>query len=687
MFRSYWKATLAAALSLGGLAVWAQTQYSPAPVSSTYGLQMPVGPADTVVRQAPAPASGTVRTVPVAAVPAKPAERIITVQEPGRPPQQCKVVREVRGSDGNNAFEVQALDTGEKMTIVDGGSVLTEPDAYPNARIQGRVSRVLRPNHMVLPDSTIVVDTQPGVAGAPVVVSSGAAPVAEGQVAENSRFPLLRRMFGLDSGTSATSGASTASGTAAASSGGVSSGPGFDRDKYLADLRAKYGQGSGATGPGDTAIAVNKPASTLPTVTPPPPPSSLASKAPAKPAVETAPPSDWRKSWGKNESTQTAKADDKDKDKDKKKEDEERARKKKEEEEAKAKAEVAKAKPEPKKDLPAAPPRADPLWEPERFSKRPEVAAEAPKSASPLLAAESKPKAEVVAVEAPGKASTAKMPLGARSVLAAYEDTTNQVVYLPVPMVTVPPTAHMMPPPHPAPNLPPNVNAAMVNAFTSGSGNAMPAGYENMAANAFPGPAPMMTDPMPMGYPMAMGPYGPMPTGGYAPMGGYGQMGAYGPMGGYGSMPQMPCMPAAAAMPAAAGAYPAAMPVASAGSPMVDPHVGQYLIQTLREALYPSQREFAAEALASMDWRTHPQVFDSLLTAAREDPAPTVRTTCVRCLAGMNLNSTLMAMTLQALKNDGDPRVRNEVEQALAKLPASKTSAGVQPASAVLPGR
>jgi hypothetical protein len=42
-------------------------------------------------------------------------------------------------------------------------------------------------------------------------------------------------------------------------------------------------------------------------------------------------------------------------------------------------------------------------------------------------------------------------------------------------------------------------------------------------------------------------------------------------------------------------------------------------------------------------------------------------------------------MTLQALRSDADPRVRNEVEQALAKLPAQKVPAAVQPASATVP--
>lgn len=695
MFRSYWKGTLAAALSLGGLAAWAQTQFPQAPISSTYGLQqMPVGPVVVEsIRSAPMPMAGaqTLTPMPVSAAPvavpgtAQSAERIITVQEPGKPPQQCRVVKETRNPDGNSTLEVVALDTGEKMTIVDGGSVLVNPDAYPTARIQGRVSRVMRPGQMVLPDGSIVVEGPTPVNGAPL--AGGAAPVdgsaapLEGQVAESGRFPLLRRIFGVDGGPAAATAANGGTSSPGAVSAGT--GAGFDREKYLADLRAKYGNGQPNTGatavpmtkPADTATAVNKPAATLPTVTPPPAPPTVAAKSPAKPAVESAAPSDWRKSWGKNESPQMAKADDKTKKDEKKKDDE-------------PKPDVAKAKPEPKKDLPAAPPRSDPLWEPERFSKRPEVATEAAKAPSPLIGAgEVKPKvvAEVVpAVEAAGKASSYKVPLGGRSVLAAYDDVSNQVVYMPVPMVTVPPTAHMMPPPHPAQNLPPDINAAMVNAFTSGGNgpSAMPAGYQDaMAANAFPG-GPMMTDPMPMGYPM-MGPNGPMAMGPYGPM----PMNAYGQMPmGNGPMPRLPQMGGYPAMPAMAASYPAAMPVPSYPS-AVDPQVAQHLVQTLRDALYPSQREFAAEALAAIDWRTHPQVFDCLLTSAREDPAPTVRTTCVRCLAGMNINSSLMAMTFQALKSDGDPRVRNEVEQALAKLPAGKTVPTVQPASALMPAK
>jgi hypothetical protein len=132
-----------------------------------------------------------------------------------------------------------------------------------------------------------------------------------------------------------------------------------------------------------------------------------------------------------------------------------------------------------------------------------------------------------------------------------------------------------------------------------------------------------------------------------------------------------------------AGYYPMAMPVAPY-QPGCDPQTAQHLMQTLRESIYPSQREWAAEALARIDWRTHPQVFDALLSAAREDPAATVRSCCVRCLANMNVNSQLVTMTLQSLKNDTDPRVRTEVEQALARMPLAPVKSAVQPVSGTM---
>ena len=60
----------------------------------------------------------------------------------------------------------------------------------------------------------------------------------------------------------------------------------------------------------------------------------------------------------------------------------------------------------------------------------------------------------------------------------------------------------------------------------------------------------------------------------------------------------------------------------------------------------------------------------ALLTAAREDPAATVRASCVRCLAKMKANCPPALATLQSLKSDSDPRVQREVEQALSILGA-----------------
>jgi hypothetical protein len=90
----------------------------------------------------------------------------------------------------------------------------------------------------------------------------------------------------------------------------------------------------------------------------------------------------------------------------------------------------------------------------------------------------------------------------------------------------------------------------------------------------------------------------------------------------------------------------------------------------LHDSLYPSQREWAAENMAAVDWRTHPQVVQALTTAAKEDPAPSVRASCVRCLANMKVNTLPVVTVVRGLKNDSDPRVRQEAERAMSVLAA-----------------
>jgi hypothetical protein len=92
------------------------------------------------------------------------------------------------------------------------------------------------------------------------------------------------------------------------------------------------------------------------------------------------------------------------------------------------------------------------------------------------------------------------------------------------------------------------------------------------------------------------------------------------------------------------------------------------MLSMLQDALYPSQREWAADNLASCNWQTHPHVVQALVASAGKDPAATVRAGCIRALARMNVNTAPVITTLQVLRTDPDPRVRTAVEEALATL-------------------
>ena len=93
-----------------------------------------------------------------------------------------------------------------------------------------------------------------------------------------------------------------------------------------------------------------------------------------------------------------------------------------------------------------------------------------------------------------------------------------------------------------------------------------------------------------------------------------------------------------------------------------------HLLAILKDSLYPSQREDAAQALAGRDWHQQPQIADALVKAAKEDPAPMVRAECLRSLAKIKVNTMPVVAACQALKADADPRVRKEAEQTLVVL-------------------
>jgi hypothetical protein len=98
------------------------------------------------------------------------------------------------------------------------------------------------------------------------------------------------------------------------------------------------------------------------------------------------------------------------------------------------------------------------------------------------------------------------------------------------------------------------------------------------------------------------------------------------------------------------------------------------LLMTLRNSLYPSQREWAADRLTSFDWHAQPQVVVGLVLGARNDAAPLVRAGCLRALARMHAACEPAMAAAQDLRNDADARVRQEAEQTLRVLQTAAAS-------------
>jgi hypothetical protein len=198
-----------------------------------------------------------------------------------------------------------------------------------------------------------------------------------------------------------------------------------------------------------------------------------------------------------------------------------------------------------------------------------------------------------------------------------------------------------MPPPMPDTGVP----EAMGNAFTlSGTRRPIPADFGGtpQESNGFGDAIPQMvggqgSPPRAYGNGMPGAPRPPMYNG--MPMGVNPLM----------SVPPSPAMPS--------------MPVAAAPANGVP-----QMLSTLKDSLYPSEREWAAEQLSELNWRMQPQVVENLMKSAREDPAATVRVACVHALSHMKVNTNEAAELVQNLKDDRDPRVRQEAEEALTTL-------------------
>jgi hypothetical protein len=734
MTRSSWKGTFVVSLLWAGLA-WGQ--------------------------QAVPPASG-----PVA--PAKLGERILNVREGDKPAHPCRVLKTWKTADGMLAYQVQALDSGELMTLVEGGPVVAADEPAGGPRIKGMVTRILhrrddiaRPTGSSTPSTTVIVETKlvpapTSTAQAPAATAQAqpaAKPVADKPAATTTPLAKMLAQVGPAPATPEPVRATPATPVPQPS---VAAQPAPAAPAAKTSVAA---QPAPAVPPAKTAVAVQTPPAApapMPAVTAS---ATVGTAAPdAKKPADPAPPTDWRMSWGKpvDHKSQPAPVE-------------------AELPQAKSKSVDPLNDPRPYSRLPS---ELKETGKPIDSSKTtdikvasasgsPNTAVKAPAPAMDKTAPEAvpvpvQPVGTAVAVPAaehtsggilsrlksvfrpdpPGSSSesapaTAKKaaatmqggaPLGMASVLAAGDPAQMLIQYMPVPVATLPPLTRMPAPPMaqvPQPPRPPDpfhtsgtpgtpggkggvANEDMANAFTSAetlgaqqasqaaSGttalnafgrseeNSMsPSGgmsYAGMGRGVYPTGAPM-AQPMypyqPVGamaqptYPQQ--PYGPMAqgmpyAGGYLPHANAAMAGGY-----FGA-----AMPEAAPAPAAAAKMPA-------GPDLVPQH-----LTTLRDAMYPSHREWAAENLAEADVQLHPQVVDALVTSARQDTAASVRAACVRSLAKLNSHSEAVAATLRSLKDDTDARVRREADQALATLgyapePASQSvvpTGGVAPSEA-----
>lgn len=667
--------------------------------------------------QAPAPARALPAAAPAASVgvgPAMPGERIVTIQEAGKPGQRCRVLKTWQQPDGSTAHQVQALDSGEIMTIVESGP-LTAP-AGATSRVRAVTTRIFHwgrgnrepqgapvpPANAVVLGAPVVAEPQPTrVAPTPAssyvvrpggtqavppsqmpVVSSGAplpqivngnpmapcpsclcqtcpscecpkCPSCPGPVIVNgpleSRPSLLDRIRGRE--------------VASCESGAC------EQPSLLDRLRSREIVTTVPTVPEQPSPVVveNRPKresllsrlrhhstdeSPVPVKenTPPAPPPVVHKPQPAPAPTETAQARDYRESWGKIDPWKM---------------------------------------------------KSSQAYRDDLYRTAPGSTGSREKAAVTVKAGEQpqvpdwyyrKPVSDFQAKDSfKGKddfrTGTAGLPSNYRN----FPPGSCQIG--PAGPMPVPPDPFrnlVRQPVYPGAPIAPydsGVPSGMANAFTdAGTRRPIPAdfGSAHVADNAFSTPAadamasasmsqfgqapPGMAEtpgapfnafvapgaPTPARPPVAGAGYYP-PNHGYLPGTGPG----YAPQG----MPSNPGMGVPTSrpyMPPAAAQVPVNQRLEHASAPE--------LMVVLKDSLYPSEREWAAEFLSRNDWHRAPEVVQALVSGAKDDPAPAVRAGCVRALARMKVNTYPVVTTVRALKADADPRVRQEVDEALTAM-------------------
>jgi hypothetical protein len=702
---------------------------------------------------------------------AAPRERYMTVREEGKPPQRCKLLKTWHESDGSTAFQVQAVDSGELITIVQSGSAPAEGGHKTVASRIFRWGLENKPSAKtpVPPPNATVLGTPVGqpassstpAQSAPTTVSPPANPSAQFATMPRKPEPAARTARppeptptsivpapilpqSLSSKTPAPAHSPTTivvTPRTDSPSKTVSTTATTDATNKIAPtpeprlVPTTSGNATGATpcGPccqsscacctpaplrqtwlnrifksrGSSTAVACQPATCTPAPLPP---------AVANAAVEPAHPGDWRASWGKVEpwkAAPTASA---------------------EQSGEEVSKHMARAPIE-------APKQADPLKDPDWYRgmalKEKPHSSYAPDTNAP--ATPSHGEETVVLPGGPEMGPTSAMPVGPPApgrVITLSADEGNAFWTPPAPPKREKKgkkgqaeQAEQAEQPEPSgprynafdrdPNAPPRDPAAAMGQPGMGpmgmGGPGLPVGMRGMPPPP-PGPMPYlpqqprMPSPPPMvdtGVPSGManaftlaGTRRPIP----ADFGGTPQE-----PNGFGTSdvrvegpahpPQpynIPPMPGAA-MPGMMPMIPPQGPVVGVNPLMAVPptpvvshkpaglhdseNVPQ-LLASLKDSQLPSQREWAAEQLSELNWHQHPRMVESLTKSAKDDPAASVRAACVRALAHLRVDKPEVVAAVQKLRNDRDPRVRAEVEEALSTLAAtSQPDSCIRPAS------
>jgi hypothetical protein len=362
----------------------------------------------------------------------------------------------------------------------------------------------------------------------------------------------------------------------------------------------------------------------------------------------------------------------------------------------------------PTTPAPVTPVRIEPTPTPTAETITPTPAPTTPARIEPTPMAPLPAKSAAVKPPAPAPATPpTAAPAGMASVAAATTATVEDFIPTPsgpAPKVRVASTRQATRAPvrtQPAAPTEYDPDALQANAFTDpppppppvDSGNAFPVPHAPQGVTPYPGMQMPMQAGMPMQMPMQAGMPMQMPSmeaavapgmanaftagstprpipanfgANYAPPNAFrDQVGR--PMGVGGMQPYPPMMgyapPMMMAQPTPARPVLAAMPSTVASSVTPDTATTPQLMSMLRDALYPSYREMAAERLGVAENRTQPPIVNALVLGAREDPAATVRAACVRALTTMKAEGPAVEAVYRELRQDPDERVRRTLPE------------------------